>query len=451
MNRTEQSVLDFISRNKLLSEDDKILVALSGGADSVFLLNFLLKFRRKLKIEIAAYHLNHLIRKKAAFDDEQFCSEFCSKQDIPFFLERVDVRAVAKRDKISVEEAGRNTRYLSLEKISEEKDFNKIATGHNINDNTETVLLNLFKGTGIRGISGIPIIRGKIIRPILSISKEEIKEYLTEAGIPYRTDRSNLIDSHERNFLRNQIIPRIRGKINPSLDETIFRSSRVFRNISNYIEKKTAEALPGLLEEDENVKIRIDKLKETEPELLQDLIKTIIERNFLIQLSFNDTLAVVSLFEKTTGKGVNIPGKIRAVREREHLIIYNVKQHFSTYIEIMTGDHCRINEKTLFIQKWSESVVLTGNKNEEFISGDNLGDSFIIREWKDGDRFIPFGMNGSMLVSDFLNSLKIPSFEKKEKLVLTNEKDIIWVIGHRINDKFKIKPETQRVLKLCLK
>jgi tRNA(Ile)-lysidine synthase len=449
MKKTEQTVIEYISRKGLITEKDKVLVAFSGGADSVFLLSFLLKFRRKYKIEVAAYHLNHMLRKKAAFNDEEFCRLFCEGKKIPFFSGRVDVKTTAAEEGISVEEAGRNIRYKLLNETAVQEGFTKIATGHNRDDNTETVMLNLFKGTGIRGISGIPSLRGNIIRPLLNTSKDDIREYLTRYGIKYLTDKTNLRNDYERNFIRNRIIPELKKRINPSLDEAIMRSSEVFRNISSYVDKKALEAEEGLAEYGKELRLKLDKLPEEEIQPV--VLKKIIERNFLTELSFNDILSVLSLKNKTSGKGVSIPGKIRAVREREYLIIYNEQTQSETRLMIKTGGHCEIEGKTLFIEQWSGRTNLTDRRSIEYISGDELGDNFFIREWRNGDKFTPLGMSGSVKVSDYLNSLKVPSFEKKKKLLLTDGKDIIWIIGYRISEKFKVKPDTKRVLKLCLK
>jgi tRNA(Ile)-lysidine synthase len=449
--KTEQSVLNYISRKGLLIENDRVLCAFSGGADSVFLLVFLSKFSRKFRIEVAACHLNHLLRKKAAFEDEEFCRNFCLERNIPFFSSRVDIKSVSREEGISVEEAGRNIRYSFLEQTAEEQGYSRIATGHNMDDNAETILLNLIKGSGIKGISGIPPRRGKIIRPLLNTSKEEILVYLQGEKIAYLTDRSNLKNDYERNYLRNRVIPGIKKRLNPSLNEAIFRSSEIFRDISAYIEKKASEAEKQILEQGENLRISVAELSKFERELHPEILKNVIERNFRSELSFKDIHSVLSLMDKTSGKIVNIPGKIKAVRERDYIIFYNEQHSSETRKRIKTGDHSKIDGKTLIIERWSGKAELTDNPDIEFISGDNLGNDFIVRQWQPGDKFSPIGMKGNVKVSDFLNALKIPSFEKKRKLVLTDGKEIIWVIGYRINEKFKLQPDTKKVIKLCLR
>jgi tRNA(Ile)-lysidine synthase len=205
------------------------LVAFSGGSDSVFLLEFLLKYKRRFKIDLAAFHLNHNLRGKEAKIDERFCKNLTAQKKIPFFSTSKNVKLFAKRNRMSLEEAGRELRYGELLKIAKTHNYKKIATAHNADDNTETVLLNLIKGTGIRGLSGIPERREEIIRPILVLTKKEILDYLHNKKIKYRTDSSNIKNDYQRNYLRNEVIPLIKDKLNPQFDSAVFRTSEIIR------------------------------------------------------------------------------------------------------------------------------------------------------------------------------------------------------------------------------
>ena len=237
MNKTtEQKALKFIDENNLIKKGDKILVAFSGGADSVFLLHFLFKYKRRLGIEIAAFHLNHKLRGKSAEKDEKFSVEYCKKNDIKFFSVTRDVKAAAKKKKISFEEAGREIRYNELNKTARKLKATKIATAHNSSDNIETILLNLVKGTGIKGLMGIPLRRGNIVRPILSLSADEIRDYLKKNKIDYRFDKSNLDSDYERNFLRNEIIPKLKQRLNTRLEEKIGNTAKVLKEINSFID-----------------------------------------------------------------------------------------------------------------------------------------------------------------------------------------------------------------------
>ncbi len=188
MKKTEQKILKFISDKKLIAKNNKVLIAFSGGPDSVFLFHLLIKYRRKFKIDLGAVHINHKLRGKDSDGDESFCKEFCDKFSIPIYLIRRDVKKYAKKKKMSLEEAGREIRYSEFVKIARANKYTKIATGHNCDDNAETVFLNLIKGTGIKGLAGIPVQRENIIRPMLILTKNEILDYLNINNIEFRID-----------------------------------------------------------------------------------------------------------------------------------------------------------------------------------------------------------------------------------------------------------------------
>ncbi|MGA7836827.1 MAG: tRNA lysidine(34) synthetase TilS, partial [Ignavibacteriaceae bacterium] len=229
MKKTEEKVLKFIDQKNLISRRDKILIALSGGPDSVFLFHFLLKFRKRFQIDLAAAHINHKLRGKNSDADEKFCKDLCEQNDIQFFSTRKDVKKIAAAKKISLEEAGREIRYSEFKRIAVQNNFSKIATAHNCSDNAETVFFNLIKGTGLKGLSGIPIKRENIIRPVLVLTKNEILEYLSKKKLKFRMDESNLESEFERNFIRNEIFPLIKEKLNPAFEEKIFHNSEILK------------------------------------------------------------------------------------------------------------------------------------------------------------------------------------------------------------------------------
>jgi tRNA(Ile)-lysidine synthase len=454
MEKTEQVVIKFITDNNIISEEDKILVAFSGGPDSVFLLSFLNKFKRKFNINIGAFHLNHNLRGKEADLDEQFCREMCLSLQIPFFCASENIRQIAKTGRLSLEEAGRVTRYKKLEEAASREKYNKIATAHNSNDNTETVLLNLVKGTGLRGIAGIPVVRGNIIRPILILTKEEILDYLAKHKISCRFDASNLSDDYERNFLRNKIVPLIKEKLNPSLEKSILFSSVIFRNYYEKVEKNIEnEIKPFLQQPGEIIKIPVKYLqKKKEPEL-SEFIKYLLERNFYIQVKFKDVSGIISLMNKEAGTKVNLSGNFTAFRDREDIIIYPRKAENPAIapVKIKPGENIGLGSHTFSVELCLKvPEKFPNNRQVEYISADNLEEEFLLRPWVEGDRFRPLGLKGSKKVSDFLNDQKIDSISKKNQLVLTNRGRIVWIPGFRIDDRFKIKNSTKKVYKLCL-
>jgi len=453
MKKLEQKIIKFIDEKNLIAKNDKILVALSGGPDSVLLLHFLNKYSRRFQIKIGAAHINHKIRGKEADLDEKFCRDLTGKLNIDFYSARKNVNHFALKNKLSLEEAGRTIRYRILESIRKKYKYNKIATAHNCSDNAETVLLNLIKGTGIKGISGIPEKRNNIIRPILSLTKNEILEYLEVQNIPYRIDATNIDADYDRNFIRHKIIPEIKKRMNPALEDTLFNSSEVFRNYSGLIEKLLKKDYAKIVHFIENIlHFDISGIKALDNELTGDIFKSAVERNFSSQITFNDFKKFLALLNKQTGSTEDLSQGLMAVKERDEVLIVNNsgQKKFNT-VKIREGEKIKFDGRTLYIRKCKNSAELNKNKNTEYISGDNLEEIFILRTWLPGDRFFPLGFEGSKKISDFLNDQKIPAYLKKNQLVLTNKNRIVWILGLRLDDRFKIINKTKKVLQLCLK
>jgi tRNA(Ile)-lysidine synthase len=453
MKRTEEKVIKFINEKKLLQKGDSVLVALSGGADSVFLLYFLYKFAKMYRIKLASIHINHKLRGVEADEDEQFCKTFSEKLNIPFHSVKKDVKYFAKKNKISIEEAGREIRYKEFFKLAKKYSYSKIATAHHSSDNTETVFLNLIKGAGLKGIAGIPASRGNIIRPILSTSKHEILAYLKKNKISFRTDVSNESNKYERNFLRNQILPLIKEKLNPSLDDTIFNSSEIIKNYLKYISHEVDKIKKkGVKQDADKLLISVRELESADEAIQAGAVISSIEQYFNLTIEYAAVKSILGLLNKQTGRTITLPGEFKAIRERENIIIFaSQKPENIEIIKISQGEEKKLNGKKISIRRVSSAGKIGADRNEEFISGDNLKPDFIIRRWKAGDRFIPFGSKGSKKISDFLNEQKIPSHKKSEQLLLINDSRIVWVIGLRLDNRFKIEDSTKYIMHLCLK
>jgi len=454
MKATEQKVLRFIKENELLLAGEKILIALSGGPDSVFLLHFLNKFKNKYKIKIGAAHINHLLRDNDSQRDELFCKTVCEELSIPFYVLRKDIKTYSKKNKYSLEVGGRIIRYEFFENISYTYGYDKIATAHNADDNVETVLINLIKGTGLKGIAGIPVKRKNIIRPILSLTKKEILEYLEENTFEYRIDESNLSNEFERSFLRNEVIPLIHKNIHPALSQTVLNTSLNLQRL-NYGIEGLADKLKSDIKAIKNkrVSIPIDLINREDKFIISYLLKEIIDVNFQVKSESNDLKKIFSLNKKQSGKSEELTGNLVAFKDRNEIVIRRTTSSKKTdNIKIKIGEKIKTGDKSLSITKVEHKDVKIGkSRNEEFISAENISGSFTIRVWKEGDKFYPIGMQGTKKLSDYLNDIKINTFEKKDQLVLVNNGKIVWVIGQRLDDRFKLTSNTKKVLKLCLK
>jgi tRNA(Ile)-lysidine synthase len=451
---TEQKVVKFILNKKLIDAGDSILLALSGGADSVFLLEFLHKYKRRFNIDIAAFHLNHNLRGKEANIDEQFCKKITAQKKVPFFSTSKNVKLIAKRNRISLEEAGRELRYSELLKIAKANNYKKIATAHNLDDNAETVLLNLIKGTGIKGLSGIPEIREKIIRPILAISKKEILQYLHYKKINYRTDSSNVENNYQRNYLRNEIIPLIIDKLNPQFGSAVFRTSQIIRGYTYLINEQINNAVKKAVTfKQKKIIINLKQLRETDVRLYGDVLRNSVKKYLNEDLESKNISELLKLIKAQTGREIRFSNRIAAVKDRNLIIIYLKKGEMKNVrqVEINIGEEKQFEGKSISISMFKRHKLNFYNaNNKEYISKDNIKSSFILRRWKEGDRFYPLGMKNSKKLSDFLTEQKVRASEKKEQLVLTNAGNIVWVVGIRIDERYKISAKTKKVLELCL-
>jgi len=453
MKKTEQKVLRFIEQNKLISAGDKILVAFSGGPDSVFALHFLDKFKRKYKVDLHAVHFNHGLRGKESDADEIFSKEFCKKRSIPLDVVKLNVKSFSAKNKISIEEAARNLRYNNLLKLTEKTGSTKIVTAHNQSDNTETILLNLFSGTGFSGFSGIPIQRGNIIRPFLCLTKQEISNYLEHEKISFRIDSSNMKDDYKRNYIRNRILPLVRLKLNPAVDEALFRSSKNFENTLFLNHKLIDHIIAEYVTHNSNAVsfplLFADLFEGTIP---GDILKIIFKRYLKHEFEYDDYLKINSLIQKQKGKKIQLSKKLIASREEESIRIELGSKTSNNNFALKTGDQINLGSKVIGIElAKSENVQFKNNGKVEFISADGMNENFILRTWKFGDKFKPLGMKNFKKVSDFLTDLKISVSERKNQLVLTNRNQIVWIVGLRIDDRYKLNSKTKKIYKLWVK
>lgn len=261
MNEVEEKVLKTIQKYNMIQANDKLVLGVSGGPDSLFMLYILNKLKEQLKFEIVVAHINHMIREEAN-SEEEFVKEFCRKIDTEFYSKRIDVEKYANNNKIGLEEAGRKIRYEFFEEVLEKTNSNKIAIAHNKNDKVETIIMHLLRGSGISGLQGIePIKDNKMIRPIIEIERTEIEQYCEKNELEPRIDKSNFENKYTRNKIRNIVIPYIKQEFNPNIIDTITRLSEIITEENQYLIKQTEQTYQEILIEEQENQI-ILKLKE---------------------------------------------------------------------------------------------------------------------------------------------------------------------------------------------
>ncbi|MDZ7739482.1 MAG: tRNA lysidine(34) synthetase TilS [Bacteroidales bacterium] len=430
----------YIDQKHLVSDYDRILLAVSGGIDSMVMLHLFLRGNHNIGVA----HCNFRLRGKESDKDQNFIEQECQKHNIRLYKKSFDTSAYAAERGISIQMAARELRYEWFEEIRSANSFDIVATGHNLNDSVETILINLSRGTGINGLSGIKEKSGHIIRPLLFATREMINEYAGKNAVEYREDSSNKQAKYTRNKIRHKIIP-VLQQINPSVLHSIAETSEYLKS-ANSIYRQAIETKRDLLVRytGSSALIEINEIKKLEPleawvyELFKewgfgrgqvhDIIR-IIDASSGKQL-FSDT----HIITKDRGSIIISPGD---PEERKDIIIRS-KADFDT-----AG---RVVEKASLIPGKDFSLI----KDPAFacLDADLINYPLIIRNWMEGDYFYPLGMQGRKKVSDLLIDMKIPVPDKKNICILEMDGDIIWVIGIRIDKRFRVSDSTEEVLLL---
>ena len=310
----KKRILDTINKYSMIDKNDKqILVAVSGGFDSTCLLYVLNELKEELNIEIIALHVNHCIRDNAILDEE-YVINTCEKLGIKCFVERIDIKEVASNDKMSIEMAGRKARYEILDKIAKENGCTKIATAHNANDNAETILLNIFRGTGLNGLKGIKKVRqNTYIRPIIEVTRDEINEYLKQNGIEPRLDESNLENEYRRNKIRNELIPYVKENFNSNIVSTLNKMSDIISEEDEYIDKNVEKIykLHIINENKNNIIINGKKILQYDKNIQKRLILKCIEKlnGTTIHIEEINILDILKIVNNNIGNKYIIPTK----------------------------------------------------------------------------------------------------------------------------------------------
>ncbi|NFT92595.1 tRNA lysidine(34) synthetase TilS [Clostridium botulinum] len=461
----KKKVLSYIIDNNLIKSGDKILVALSGGPDSLCLLNILKELREELDIEIGAAHLNHLLRGEDAFKDEEFVISTCKEMNIPYYVKRVDINKYSKEHKLSSELAGRNVRYGFFDEILKKDGFNKIATAHNANDQAETIIFRLMRGTGLEGLGGIKVCReDKIIRPILCLTRKEVEKYIKEKNLNPRIDKTNFEKIYNRNKIRLDIIPYIQNNFNEDIVKTLNRMSLLIQKDNAFIERLCIKAYNEYCKKNTDSKFYILK-KELFKE--DQAIVTRIIRTALIEYSkshydfeMKHIYDILELSKKETGKGINLPkniyveniyGDIKISSKMKENIKVD-KTEFLLNKKSIGEDRVQFNnyefEISVLKNKSNNLIDLKENKLVKYFDLDKISENILFRTRKNGDKITPLGMKGQKKLKDIFINMKVPKEERDLIPVICFDDDIAWILGLQISDNFKVTNNSKNILKI---
>jgi tRNA(Ile)-lysidine synthase len=430
-----ETVKKYIKEEKIFNPDAKIIVGLSGGADSSVLLHIL----QHLGYECIAAHCNFHLRGEESCRDEYFSMQTANSLQIPFFKRDFDTAKMAKERKVSIEMMARDLRYQWFEELRKELDADAIAVAHHRNDSIETLLLNLIRGTGIAGLTGIKSKSGYIVRPLLCVSKDDIMQYAEKENLPFVTDSSNLQDEYTRNKIRLQLLPLLQS-LNPGLDLSLLRTMEHLNEVAKiyytHIENAKKEIFNPYIQ---TISIH-GLLSCTSPESV--LFEILKEYGF-----GKDTVkSVYQAIESPSGKEFYSAG-YRLIKDREYFLLFPVQQDSENSIF-----HISESETNIYTPFRMNFVIqdncpeILSDKRLAYFDFEKLKFPLTLRKWQKGDRFVPFGMKGSQKLSDYFNNHKINKHEKENTWLLCSDKNIIWVVGKRADNRFKIERDTKKFI-----
>ncbi|MBA4418503.1 MAG: tRNA lysidine(34) synthetase TilS [Syntrophus sp. (in: bacteria)] len=448
-------VQKIIEQEKLIERGERVLIGLSGGIDSTTLLFVLSEVRRELAFDLGIAHINHMLRGEESQRDEEFVKTMAHRFSLPCHITRVDIHEEAKRSGKSIQHAARDVRYGFFTEIVRGHNYQKITVAHTLDDQVETFLLRTLKGTGIRGLSAIPVKRDAIVRPFLHIRRKEIEEYAAAMAVPFVEDSSNNTTVYERNFIRKQIIPQMEI-LNPAFREKIVRLLKDLSNINQIFDGKSEEFLKQEeRREGDGMCISVDALKALDDETRFRVMANILIR---VEPGFMPLREHIIQIDKVIAGhrpnlAVTLPFHIRVKKVYDRLIVS--KEHTSSppegIVPVSQGMN-RLDEFGLILHVdflSAQETIITSDPYTAFFDSDRVGE-LSVRVFRNGDRFVPLGMEEKVKLKDFFIAQKIPREKRRHIPFLLTGNDIIWIIGQRIDERYKVTGETRHVIRVSI-
>lgn len=452
-----EKVKKTIDKYDLLKQNDKVIIGLSGGPDSSALAVVLTEIADFYKIQLIIAHFNHGLRGAESDQDEQEAGKLALQLNWPFISRKMDQISVPKG--FSPEDYYRRQRFQFFDDVARVNNANKVALGHNLQDQAETVLLHLLRGTGLEGLKGItPLRDGKYIRPLLEISRQEIIRYLDGAGINYRHDSSNENKIHLRNKIRHELLPYFKNEFNPRITEALAQMAEIINEDNLFIQQHVNKALNSdfVKKQKNKILLNIEYIKTLPRSIQRRLIKELLE-SFNFQKN-GITFLHIELVEKLvqqieSGKKISLPGGVEARREYENLILERTAidskpVEFLYRVEIPGSVNIIQRKIIVNLQLVNKNKIDFSNKNKSYLDMDKIQFPLILRNRRAGDWFQPLGMNGRQKLKSFFINHKISQKKRNEIIVLADEQGITWIENMHLNDRVKIRPETKNVLEL---
>lgn len=480
METLEKKVFSYIREHQMLLPGERVVAGISGGADSVCLLFVLLEWKRQFGLEPIVVHINHGIRREAA-EDAEFVRELCERHEVPFYLRETDIPKLAEESKCSEEEAGRNFRYQAFAEIAKQTNATRIAVAHNLNDRGETLLFHLFRGSGLKGLTGIAPVREQIIRPLLCVERREIEEYLEQKGQNFCHDCTNDGDDYTRNRIRHHILDYAQREIVPGCVQRMGQTADILTETEDYLEQQTQEALKACIYKDTIAEDVVDKggmESEKGHQVILDCEKvlslhTAIRKRVLLaaicklspyirDISYVHVKMLEELFSQKTCRQFDLPHGIVAQREYEKVIlrksvvaeeVENPLVGLKVEFQVLPMEELPGKWNASESENMEKTLIFPQNQYTKWFDYDKIEKSPVMRTRQTGDYLTIRDSQGRICrkkLKDYMIESKIPAAIRDKIPLLAVDSHIIWIMGYRISEYYKVCGNTKQVLQVQL-
>jgi len=454
-----ENVEDYLRKEAYIEAGGKLLVAVSGGVDSVVLMDSLSYLADKMKFTLYVAHFNHQLRGLSSDNDESLVRQICKDYNLHFYSGTGNVKHYSTKNSLSIEHAARILRYNFFERTARNINADIVATAHTEDDLVETFFINLFRGSGLTGLSSMPSKRKfvknvTLVRPFLQFNKAELYQYAEIRNLKWNEDETNSLLNYTRNKIRHDLIPKLKNEYNPSIIQTINRTAELIQGADEVIKDFVVKTAPNIIEESSNEKfsLKINMLLTLNRFMQGEVLQYAWSKYFRLQpMSLAVIDRILELTDKQTGSICEISSAYFVLRDRNNLIFAKRAKEVSTSLIIEKPGLYKLGKNKLEITEvqWQD-VKFSEDKNVEYIPADMALPFLEIRNKREGDIFHPLGAPGEMKLSDFLTNEKVSLIDKTNVLILTNRIHVLWVLGYRISEKARVGKKTSKIYRLRL-
>lgn len=453
-----EKVFSYIREHRMICPGEKVIVGVSGGADSICLLMILMEYRHRVPFSILAVHIEHGIRGEESLADAAFVKKFCTEAEVEYCCESFDVPAIAAERKLSEEEAGRLVRYEAFETIRRKQKADKIAVAHNMNDQAETMLFHMARGSGLAGAGGIRPVRDSVIRPLLCCTREEIENYLKEKNQNWCCDRTNGELDYTRNRIRHQLLPVMEQELNRKVIHHLARLGSEIQETEDYLDRIAGELVQrGTERKDEGILCLVQEFQKEDRLIRERAVRICLKRAGcgLKNLGRIHVEQILGLFDAQSGRTVCLPGGWLAERSFDAILIRKKakeKEHAggnTDVLQISVPGEISCPGGVLKTEcELRKNEIIPQNQYTKWLDYDKIKDNLCLRTRRPGDYLIVDEKGSRKKLKEYMIQEKIPVRERERVLLVASGREILWVVGYRINAAYKVMERTKRVLKL---